>query len=185
MDQIRSIISFGWPFIHRYRTRLYVGILLCVFYGVFNASFVWGTKTLFERLEPATERKIISPESGLSFGFKSKALEKPITLLNEKVDAWLPKNGEPLNVQRFLGGLLFLPILVAIRGGIGFASTYFLGWAGENTVKDIRVAVHQKLQSLSIDYFHKKSVGDHTMLINKGTGSMQSCLTYGTADSIK
>ena len=119
MDQIRSIISFGWPFIRRYRTRLYVGILLCVFYGAFNASFVWGTKTLFERLEPATERKIASPESDLPFGFKSNAFEKAITLLDQRVDTWLPKSGEPLNIQRIMGGLLFLPILVAIRGGIG------------------------------------------------------------------
>ena len=185
MDQIRSIISFGWPFIRRYRTRLYVGILLCVFYGAFNASFVWGTKTLFERLEPATERKIASPESDLPFGFKSNAFEKAITLLDQRVDTWLPKSGEPLNIQRIMGGLLFLPILVAIRGGIGYASAYFLGWAGENTVKDVRVAVHQKLQSLSFDFFHGKSVGDHTMLINRGTGSLQRCLTFGIADSIK
>ena len=185
MDQIKSIIGFGWPFIRRYRTRLYVGILLCVFYGAFNASFVWGTKTLFERLEPATERKIASPESDLPFGFKSNAFEKAITLLDQRVDAWLPKSGEPLNIQRIMGGLLFLPILVAIRGGIGYASAYFLGWAGENTVKDVRVAVHQKLQSLSFDFFHGKSVGDHTMLINRGTGSLQRCLTFGIADSIK
>ena len=156
-----------------------------MFYGAFNASFVWGTKTLFERLEPATERKIASPESDLPFGFKSNAFEKAITLLDQRVDTWLPKSGEPLNIQRIMGGLLFLPILVAIRGGIGYASAYFLGWAGENTVKDVRVAVHQKLQSLSFDFFHGKSVGDHTMLINRGTGSLQRCLTFGIADSIK
>ena len=156
-----------------------------MFYGAFNASFVWGTKTLFERLEPATERKIASPESNLPFGFKSNAFEKAITLLDQRVDTWLPKSGEPLNLQRIMGGLFFLPILVAIRGGIGYASAYFLGWAGENTVKDVRVAVHQKLQSLSFDFFHGKSVGDHTMLINRGTGSLQRCLTFGIADSIK
>jgi subfamily B ATP-binding cassette protein MsbA len=55
----------------------------------------------------------------------------------------------------------------------------------EYAVRDIKLDAHKKLQGLSMDYFHARRLGDHTMLINRGAGSLHRCLTYGVADAVK
>ncbi len=184
MENIRKIIGFGWPYVRRYWGRLALGILLGVAFGLFNATFVWGTKTLFERLEPV-ESKVEIPQAAAVPG----AWEAKLNDLNVRAqgvaDGWLPRVGEPLNTRQIIGGLMFLPMLVLLRSGIGYASVYCLGWVSEYSVRDIKLDAHQKLQGLSMDYFHAKQLGDHTMLINRGAGSLHKCLTYGVADAIK
>ena len=108
-DQIRSVVSFSWPFVRTYWVRLVLGILLGISFGIFNASFVWGTKTLFERLEPVGTLK--APQIQAVPGGLQKALESANESLMLLVDKWLPQAGRELDGRRILGGLLFLPIL--------------------------------------------------------------------------
>ena len=185
MENIKKILKFGWPFVRQYWVRLGLGIFLGVCFGAFNASFVWGSKTLFERLEvpkaevQATNQPNVMENAG---GTRIQKLNQSILV---KLDSWLPQMGRELTHQQIVGGILFLPLLVGIRAGIGYASIYFLGWVGEYTVRDIRIEAHRKLQILSLDYFHRKQIGDHTMVVNRGAGSLHKCMTYGIADAIK
>ena len=39
-----EIFKFSWPYLKRYWVRLLLGLLLGMGFGVFNASFVWGTR---------------------------------------------------------------------------------------------------------------------------------------------
>jgi subfamily B ATP-binding cassette protein MsbA len=184
VENIRQIFDFGWPYVRRYWGRLALGILLGVAFGLFNATFVWGTKTLFERLEPVETTVDIPQAAAVPSAWKAK-----LSALNERAlavaDGWLPRAGVPLETKQVIGGLMFLPILVFFRSGIGYASVYCLGWVSENAVRDIKLDAHKKLQGLSMDYFHAKQLGDHTMLINRGAGSLHKCLTYGVADAVK
>jgi subfamily B ATP-binding cassette protein MsbA len=174
-------LAFGWPFIKPYRGRLILGLVLGIFFGLFNATFVWGTKTLFERLEPSPSQQMVDS--------RDSKWEQKLHQLNQRVtatvDDWLPLAKRKLDWRQIAGGLLFLPVLVVLRSGIGYFSVYFLGWVSEYSVRDIRMAVHQRLQSFSIDYFHGRQIGDHTMLVNRGAGSLHVCLTYGIADAVK
>src|SRR5262245_19167769 len=51
MGHIKMVFRFGWPYLKRYWLRLVFGVALGMLFGVTNASFVWATKTLMERLE--------------------------------------------------------------------------------------------------------------------------------------
>jgi subfamily B ATP-binding cassette protein MsbA len=186
VENIRQIFDFGWPYVRRYWGRLALGILLGVAFGLFNATFVWGTKTLFERLEPEIAETVVkAPQAAAVPG----AWKQKLTDLNDRVmtvaDAWLPRAERQLDTRQIIGGLMFLPILVFLRSGIGYASVYCLGWVSEYAVRDIKLDTQKKLQGLSMDYFHAKQLGDHTMLLNRGAGSLHKCLTYGVADAIK
>lgn len=182
---IQTVVAFGWPYMRRYWPRLLAGILLGVAFGVFNASFVWGTKTLFERLDPDSTTQISQSRVPDLFNERSNGIIAIKERLDSKINQWLPKAGEPLSSTRIIGGLLFLPLLVGLRSGIGYSSVYLLGWVTEHAIRDIRMEAHTCLQGLSLNYFQSKNLGDHTVLLNRGTGSLRNCLTYGIADSIK
>jgi len=185
MENIRLTFLFGWPYMRKYFGRLIIGLMFGVFFGLFNASFVWGTKTLFERLEPKTEAAAdLNQTNALSGVWKSK-LDEANRAIMSRLNDWLPQIGSQLEIRQVIGGLFFLPILVGLRSGLGYASVYFLGWVSEHAVRDIRMDAHEKLQSLSMDYFNSRQLGDHTMLMNRSTESLHRCLTYGVADAIK
>ena len=157
-----------------------MGILLGVMFGLFNASFVWGTRVIFERMEPAKPKVENSTEN--SSVSKGKGI---LQKLDAVVDACLPRRGEPMNWQQALGGLLFLPLLVGLRGSMNFSSGYCMVWASSYAIRDLKLDTHSKLQSLSMDYFQKKEIGQHTMLLNRGIESLQRCLDHGFSDAVK
>ena len=157
-----------------------MGILLGVMFGLFNASFVWGTRVIFERMEPA-KPKVENATENSSVSKGKGILQK----LDAVVDACLPRRGEPMNWQQALGGLLFLPLLVGLRGAMNFSSGYCMVWASSYAIRDLKLDTHSKLQSLSMDYFQKKEIGQHTMLLNRGIESLQRCLDHGFSDAVK
>src|SRR5579872_867229 len=80
MSNFKNIFRFGWPYLKRYRERLIAGILLGVLFGISNASFVWATKTLFQRLVPEDQKSsaIFLPANIRDFkSFTAKLKEHP------------------------------------------------------------------------------------------------------------
>jgi subfamily B ATP-binding cassette protein MsbA len=55
----------------------------------------------------------------------------------------------------------------------------------ENVVNDLRCDVLRKLQSLSMDYFNRSTMGDLLMRVNGDTAALNQCLNVGFTDSIK
>jgi subfamily B ATP-binding cassette protein MsbA len=101
------------------------------------------------------------------------------------VDAWLPYAGRRVDWRQVLGGLLIFPALVAIRGIMGYLSSYCMAWVGEKVVNDLRTDVLVKLNSLSLDYFNRATMGDMITHVNGDTGTLQRCLRIGCADLIQ
>jgi ATP-binding cassette, subfamily B, bacterial MsbA len=67
MHHLAIIFRFGWPYMRRYWSRLVAGMLLGVVFGLSNASFIWATKTLFQRLkgpDQAAQLTLTNPGSG-------------------------------------------------------------------------------------------------------------------------
>ncbi len=56
---------------------------------------------------------------------------------------------------------------------------------GERTVNDLRGDVLEKLQSLSLDYFSRTSMGDLLQRINGDTAALNQCLSKGFMDFVK
>ncbi len=101
------------------------------------------------------------------------------------VDPWLPRTGRPIDGRQIIGGLLFLPLLVGLRGLGQYLSAIFMASMGERTVNDLRADVLEKLQSLSLDYFNRTSMGDLLQRINGDTAALNQCLSNGFMDSVK
>lgn len=184
MGNLKSIFEFGWPYLKRYRGRLMAGILLGFLYGASNASFLWATKTLFTRLTPSTEQ-VASPVkmNGLSSSL-GETLAHAQKSAEGALDAWLPLQGRPLDAKQIIGGFLLLPILVFIRGALGYLGAYCMNWVSERVVKDLRMDLLIKLNSLSMDFYNRTSMGEVLGRVNGDTLALYRCLSMGFADFI-
>lgn len=180
MEKFISIYRFCAPYLKRYRGRLVVGIFLSLLFGVFNASFVWGSKTLFSRMESVADQNATAALVDAR-GVDGGALES----LDAWVDPLLPRKGEALTWTTAIGGILFLPLLVGMRGLTNFLAGYCMAWSSMRAIRDLRLVVHEKMQSLSMDYFQKKEIGQHTVMLNRGMESLQRCMEFGCGEAIK
>ena len=176
MHYLLDILRFGRPYLRRYWPALVAGVLFSVVYGLSNGSLVWGTKTILERLSPP------HPQAGHATGAPgSSGLEKVTFRL---VDPWLPRVGREIDARQVVGGLLFLPFLVGLRGLTRYLGAWSMSWLSENVVNDLRCDVLKKLQSLSMDYFNRATMGDLLMRVNGDTAALNRCLSVGFTDSI-
>ena len=101
------------------------------------------------------------------------------------MDAWLPLKGRPIDLPQIIGGFLLLPLLVALRGFIGYLSSYCMAWVSERTIRDLRMNVLGKLNSLSMDYFNRATTGEILMRVNGDTTALYRCLSLGFSDLVK
>ncbi len=175
MHYIIDIFRFGAPYLRRYWLAFALGITFGVLYGFSNGAVVWGTKTILDRFNPPSIEAVISDSH---LGTMEKVTFKV-------VDPWLPRTGRPIDGRQIIGGLLFLPLLVGLRGLGQYLSAIFMASMGERTVNDLRADVLEKLQSLSLDYFNRTSMGDLLQRINGDTAALNQCLSNGFMDSVK
>jgi ATP-binding cassette, subfamily B, bacterial MsbA len=176
MSNVATIFAFGWPYLRRYWSRLAAGVLLGILFGLSNASFVWGTKTLFERL---------APDQMQQEGSRAKKQNATLAAFNAAIDPWLPVKGRRIDVRQVIGGFLLLPLLVALRGFIGYLSSYCMSWVSERVIRDLRIDVLTKLNTLSMDYFNRTTIGDLLARVNGDTTALYRCLSLGFSDLIK
>ncbi len=173
LHYIIDILRFGAPYLRRYWLALAAGVWFSIVFGLSNGALVWGTKTILERL---------SPQSMTAAATGGGSQPERVTF--RVVDPWLPRVGREIDARQVVGGLLFLPLLVGLRG----LSRYFSAWAmaslSENVVNDLRCDVLRKLQSLSMDYFNRSTMGDLLMRVNGDTAALNQCLSVGFTDSI-
>src|SRR5947207_15377937 len=107
MGHIKMVFRFGWPYLKQYWVRLVLGVVVGMLFGLTNASFVWATKTIMERLE-TPEAAAARVETHTK---KVKRISEWNRRANEAIDPWLPKMGRNLDWRQVLGGILFMPLL--------------------------------------------------------------------------
>jgi len=148
--------------------------------GGTNSSLITVTST-DENIPPNTAtRGFVARFKSSMIAFKARAE----AFTNLLVDPWLPKSGRPIDWRQFLGGLLFLPALVALRGFSGYLSSYCMAWVSERVVNDLRGDVLEKLSSLSLDFFNRSTTGDLYTRVSGDTGQLQKCLSL-SGDLVK
>jgi ABC-type multidrug transport system fused ATPase/permease subunit len=173
LHYILDILRFGAPYLRRYWLALAAGVVFSIIFGLSNGGLVWGTKTILERLSPQSARAAAA-------GIGSK-LDR-ITF--DAVDPWLPRVGREIDARQVVGGLLFLPLMVGLRGLSRYLGAWSMISLSENVVNDLRTDVLAKLQSLSLDYFNRSTMGDLLQRINGDTAALNRCLSVGLSDMV-
>lgn len=176
MHYLLDILRFGAPYLKRYRLALVTGIVFSMLFGVSSGALVWGTKTILERLNAPEQQGAPVAGPGVS-SFEAATYRV--------VDPWLPRVGRNIDTRQIIGGVLFLPALIGLRGFTRLFSAWAMASVSERVVNDLRCDVLTKLQSLSLDYFNRSTMGDLLMRINGDTAALNRCLSSGFTSSVK
>ena len=112
MSSIVTVFGFSWPYIRRYWGRLVVSLLFGLIFALSNASFIWASRTLTARFYaiPAPVLKADQPESRI---VPERLLQWRRQLsdfgrrMEQTINPWLPRFGQPMDWRQVLGGLLF------------------------------------------------------------------------------
>ena len=112
-------------------SALVAGICFSIVFGLSNGALVWGTKTILERMSPPTAGHASGGETGSRL---AKAT-------HHVVDPWLPRVGREIDARQMVGGLLFLPLLVGLRGLTRYLNAWAMASVSENVVNDLRCDV--------------------------------------------
>jgi len=177
---LSSILKFGWPYLCRYWRRFFPGLLLAVLCGPANAIMVWVIKVIGTRLAPSELASTSSDASGL---IQHVAAIQDHVL--QWLAPWLPLMGRSLDWQQIAGGILFITFPVFTRSALTYLSGYCLSWVSERVVNDLRADVFAKLNSLSLDFFNRSTMGDLLTRIGGDTAMLQTGLRAGFLDLIK
>ncbi|HJT80464.1 MAG TPA: ABC transporter ATP-binding protein [Chthoniobacterales bacterium] len=183
MHYLLAIIRFSVQYLRRYWPALIAGIFFSIVFGLSNGALIWGTKTILERLSPApVHQQGWSDEAGPSW--VPGVPQRLAAATHNLVDPWLPRVGRNIDAGQVIGGVLFLPLLIGLRGLSRYLSAWSMAFVSENVVNDLRCDVLQKLQSLSMDYFNRARMGDLLQRINGDTAALNRCLSLGFTDSL-
>ncbi|MEA2246760.1 MAG: ATP-binding cassette, subfamily bacterial [Solirubrobacteraceae bacterium] len=89
---------------------------------------------------------------------------------------------QDLNAFVWVGALYAaLTLLLAV---VDFAGDYALGWVGSRFVLDMRARVFDHLQTLSLDFFDRRSVGDLISRLTGDVAAIETVVLSGLADAL-
>jgi subfamily B ATP-binding cassette protein MsbA len=204
MNTFLETARFARPYLARYWPRFLIGIVLGLLFGFSNGLFIGGIYTLAHR--------VANPQSVIQAVAKGEQAKQQASALREEkanqpadaaiqrlkatgatlkeeffvaIDPWLPLKGRPMDWKQALGGFLFLPILILLRGALGYGSSYCLAWAGQRITNDVKTDAFRKISSQSLDYFQKTPTAELITRIETDGVALNNFLRMGLNDLVK
>ena len=196
MNTFLETAKFSRVYLKRYWFRFVTGIVLAFLFGMSNGLFLGGTYILLHRLDNPAEVQsyfVKGHENKAKTSAQTNTLSRSIKTTASAIkadiytglDLWLPLKGRPLDWKQFVGGLLFLPFLAALRGFLGYGSSYLLAWSGQRITNDVKLDAFRKVNSMSMDFFHKTTTGELISRIENDSVGLNTFLRLGLSDLIK
>jgi ABC-type multidrug transport system fused ATPase/permease subunit len=196
MNTLLETANFSRPYLIRYWPRFVLGILLGIVFGASNTLSIGSVYVIVNRLDDPAHIQAVT-EKGREAQAQKEAGESPIVHglkahanalkqdLYVAIDPWLPLKDRPLDWKQCLGGFLFIPLTVLLRGLLGYGSSYLLTWSGQRITNDVKSDAFRKISSLSLDYFQKTTTNELIARIESDGVALNNFLKLGLSDLVK
>jgi len=113
---------------------------------------------------------------------------KPIVIPN-KVPAFLAHIVDKLNSTDVHTLFWVIPlgfmILFGIKQVVLFWSDYFMNDIAQSVMRDVRSRLFERIQTLSLDYFSRRRVGELVSRITNDVGTIENAISYAITDLFK
>src|SRR5688572_8281962 len=123
-------------------------------------------KRLFHFLKPYLGR---FSEAGLCMAGVALLTAAPVWLIRYVMDNVLIAKDQKM----LLYVTIAFPMVYLLKGVFAYIQNYLMNFVGQSIVRDIRKALYEHLQSLSLDFFHRTSTGKLMSRITNDTTTLQ------------
>ena len=196
MHTLLETAHFSRPYLARYWPRFVLGIFLGILFGASNFLSLGSVYVIANRLDaPAHIQEVTERgrqaqalreqgENVVVHGIRAQAtaLKQNFYVL---IDPWLPLKDRPLDWKQCLGGFLFVPAAILLRGLLGYGSSYLMAWSGLRITNAVKGDAFRKVNSLSLDYFQKHTTGELINRIETDGAAINNFLKLGLSDLVK
>src|SRR6266446_682798 len=150
-----------WGFVRPYRSRLILGLLCGILYGLTNGAFVVVLRVVID---------LIFPTAGAgSFAEELRKAPKFLQPLVESIMPFLPQGGGGASKVAVALAIGAIPFVMLLRGLLSYLNVYLMSWSAIRAVADIRTKLFGHLQNLSLQFFSKSKTGDLISRITNDT----------------
>lgn len=154
-------------FLKPYKGRFAAAVICMVLFSFFNLLSLSAVIPLMERVLVPEELLIAVPEEAEARREINEVKGQPPSGLIEEAEGIRESVERKIStfLDRHTSRQLLVMIVVALlffsffRGLSSFGREYFMAYVGQGVVRDLRLALYEKLQFLSLDYFSKRRTG--------------------------
>ena len=161
---VRRLLSY----VHPYRFRFGLGIFFGVIFGLFNSVVILGLKYVFEIVLPSDE-----------------ALETGRVPIAGNFDLPRPELSGEHGVWTVLALCGIVPVLILVRGILGYLSRYFILWVGQRVLYDLRSKCFEALMGQSLRFYSKSKGGELMQTVFNRTRMVASAGSDVAASMVK
>src|ERR1700683_4537463 len=190
MNILLETARFARPYLARYWPRFVIGIFLGILFGASNSLSLASVWVIADRLADPSHIQEVTDKGREAEAKKEEGenivvhgLKRNVIALKEEfyvlVDPWLPLKDRPLDWKQCLGGFLFIPVTVMLRGLLGYGSSYLMAWSGQRITNAVKNDAFRKVSSLSLDFFQKNTTGELIARIEMDGAALNNFLKLG------
>lgn len=166
-----------------YRTRLGLGVFIGILAGLIEPVAIAVFTTIFHL--------IFSPEKASVEEMMKGLPDFAVNLIPQVLVNWLDAAQQALvagvrtNPSAVLVLVSFIPMVVFLRGLLGYLNSYCLQWVAIRAITDLRVRLFDHLMNLSASFFGRTNTGELMSRTMSDTGTLQSIISNATATIVK
>ncbi|MFO1515060.1 MAG: ABC transporter ATP-binding protein [Verrucomicrobiota bacterium] len=166
-----------------YRTRLFLGVFIGILAGLIEPLAIAVFTTIFHL--------IFSPEQSSVQTLLKGLPDFAVQLIPQALLNWLDAAQHALvsGVRTNPGAVVLLvsliPLVVFLRGLLGYLNFYCLQWAAIRAITDLRVRLFNHLMNLSAGFFARTNTGELMSRTMSDTGTLQHIMSNATATIVK
>lgn len=165
----RRLLSYVAP----YKTRFAMGIAFGIFAGFFNTIILFGLKFVFAVVlgPDPNDPTSLQPFHNIP-GMRDITIEPP-----DLPDGW---------AWLWIAGVCsIVPILILMRGLLGYLHQYCMSWVGIKVLFQLRHEVYENLLNQSLKFYSKSKTGELMQTVFNQTRMAQTAGTQLASDLIK
>ena len=158
-----------WDLARKYRSRLFLGILAGILSGLMPALLIGTIMFVYEAAFPQAKS------------------ESSVSKLPQFAQTWFSDIREALEtgVQSHPWAIVVLvasiPVIMFLRGLLGFLNVYCLQWVASRSIADLRARLFRHLLDLSAGFYNQTSTGQLISRVINDTGTLQVILSNSTS----
>jgi len=161
-----------WGLARPYRTRLFLGVFTGILAGLMPALMIVTITLVASVVFPSPNQSLLEKQWSRLPAFAAQWLQDVRTAMD---------NGLHQHPGSVIALVAVIPLVMFLRGLVGYLNVYFLQWTAIRAVTDLRTKLFAHLINLSAGFFSQNRSGELISRIMSDTQALQTIFSNATS----